>query len=256
MGADKNLGPVWRAKRAMGLGRALQKAGYGTRKEAELLVTAGRVQVDGRQVSDPKVMIHSGSEIRLDQEVLREVVPSYLVLNKPQRVVCVQSDGPDCPLVRDLLPADIPGLRTLGRMDGRSTGLLLASNDLVWLSSLEESGKLEQEYRIQVDGELSDLEVSVIGAGINLPKMGFFKPVSVTIVETMNGRTVLNMVLVEGKIRQLRRMFTTLRHKIIYLRRVRVGPLRLGHLGPGKWRFMTLQEAKNLKELVHPRTGP
>jgi pseudouridine synthase len=247
-------GLLWIASRSMGLGRALQKAGYGTRKVAESIVLSGRVQVDGRSERDPKVMIGPKSEIHLDNQPMLQVVPSFLVLNKALRVVCVASDGPDCQLVSEFLPDNLPGLRHVGRMDSRSTGLLLISNDNAWNSALSESSLLENEYRVQVEGSLTELEVRVIEAGINLPKMGTFKPLSVRIVELMNGRTVLNIVLTDGKVRQLRKMFTTLRHKIYYLRRVRVGDVRLGHLAPGTWRHLTTREVETTRELAEPKS--
>ena len=182
---SQHLGPLWIAKRSMGLGRALQKAGFGTRKVAESIVASGRVQVDGRLEVNPKVMIGPASEIFLDNELLRQVIPSYLVLNKPLRVVCVPSDGAECPLVVDFLPSDVPGLRPVGRMDSRSTGLILVSNDKEWGNSLTETDQLEHEYRVQVEGELTELEVGIMEAGIVLPKMGTFRPKSVRIVELM-----------------------------------------------------------------------
>ena len=247
---NENEGILWVASRPMGLGRALQKAGYGSRKVAESVVLSGRVQVDGRTENDPKVMIGPDSEIQLDNRPLREAVPAYIVLNKSQRVVCVQSDGPDCQLVSEFMPRNVTGLRHVGRLDSRSTGLLLVSNDNGWISTLSESNKLEHEYRVQVEGSLTQLEVTVIEAGINLPKMGTFKPLSVRIVELMNGRTVLNIILTDGKVRQLRKMFTTLRHKIFYLRRVRVGDVRLGQLAPGTWRHLTAKEVETTRQLA------
>ena len=247
---SQHLGLRWSAKRPMGLGRALQKAGFGTRKVAESIVLAGRVQVDGRLELDPKVMIDSSSEIFLDNEVLRQVIPAYLVLNKPVRVVCVQSDGVECQLVSDFMPSGVPGLRPVGRMDSRSTGLILVSNDKDWSNALTDTVQLEHEYRVQVEGELTELEVGVMDAGIVLPKMGSFKPKSVQVVEFMNGRTVLNVVLTDGKVRQLRRMFTTLRHKIFYLRRIRFGDVRLEYLAPGRWRDLSAREIQSIRTVA------
>ncbi len=243
----QQLGSRWIAQRSMGLGRALQKAGFGTRKVAESIVMVGRVQVDGRLELDPKVMIGPTSEIFLDNEHLRQVIPVYLVMNKPLRVVCVPSDGIDCELVSEFLPSDVPGLRAVGRMDSRSTGLILASNDSVWGNTLTDSLELEHEYRVQVEGELTDLEVGVMDAGMLLPKMGSFKPKSLRVVELMNGHTVLNVVLTDGKVRQLRRMFTSLRHKIVYLRRVRIADIRLEYLPAGKWRDLTAREIQSIR---------
>ncbi len=250
---NKHLGNLWRAQREMGLGRALQKAGYGTRKVAEGIVTEGRVKIGNKAVTDPKVMIGPKDEIFLDGKHLRQVKYVYLVFNKPMRVVCIPADGDGCQLVSEFLPEGVPGLLPVGRMDSRITGMLLVSNDKDWNSTLAESKTLEQEYRIQIEGELTELEVRVMEAGINLPKMGSFKPLSVQVVETLNGRTVINVVLTDGKVRQLRRMFSTLRHKIFYLRRIREGNLRVGHLAPGKWRYLKVEEQQAIEKLARSK---
>ncbi len=247
---DPRFGDVYVVARPMGLGRALQKAGYGTRKAAEAIVMAGRVTVDGVGRKDPKSMVDRSSVILVDGQPLRKVQKVHMVLNKPARALCTARDGADGPLVADLLPRHIPGLRPVGRMDARNTGLLLVSNDKDWNTLVGECGHLEHEYRVQVEGELTDLEVSVISAGLNIPKLGMFKPLSVRIVEVLNGRTVLNVVLTRGKVRQLRRMFSTLRHKIIYLRRIRIGDVRLDNLAPGGLRALSSREVQVLRNLA------
>ncbi|MCP4293000.1 MAG: rRNA pseudouridine synthase [bacterium] len=247
---NKHLGQPWIPKRSMGLGRALQKAGFGTRAVTDGIVISGRVQVDGLVQVDPKSMVGPGSEIFLDNKRLKEVLPVFMALNKPLRVVCVPSDGVNCQLAMEFFPSDIPGLRPVGRMDSRSTGLLLVSNNKDWNNLLTDAKNLEHEYRVQVEGELSAMEVTVIEAGINLPKLGSFKPVSVQIVESMKGRTVLNIVLTDGKVRQLRKMFTTLRHKIFYLRRIRIGDIRLGYLAPGDVRDLSSREIQSIRDLT------
>ncbi len=247
---NHHLGQRWIVSRPMGLGRVLQQAGYGTRKAAEAIVLSGRVRVDGKMETDPKIMVDSTSEIILDREPLREVLNIYIALNKPARTACGPGEGDHPQFVAEILPFGVPGLRPSGRMDARNTGLLLVSNDKDWNAALAESALIEHEYRIQVEGELNELEVGVISAGITIPKMGTFKPLSVRVVETMNGKTVLNIVLTDGKIRQLRRMFSTLRHKIIYLRRIRIGDIRLGNLPPAEHRHLTTREVQALRNLA------
>ena len=151
-------------------------------------------------------------------------------------MVCASSDGPNRRLVAEFLPGDVPGLRAAGRLDGKTTGLLLISNDPGWNAAVAGNTRLEQEYRLQLEGELTDPEFSVLTAGVHLPNLGVFRPLSVRIIERMAGRTVLAMVVREGKIRQVRRMFSTLRHKIVLLRRVSIGEIRLGDLAAGSLR--------------------
>ena len=237
-----------RPARTMGLARALQKAGCGTRNATEEMVVAGRVEVDDVVERDPRSAVTPEQRITVDGKNLDLVGYRYFAFNKPARVVCAAVDGPDRRRVDEFLPPDVPGLRAAGRLDSKTTGLLLVSNDPAWNEKVAASGRLEQEYRLQVDGELSDIEIGVITAGVHLPNLGLFRPLSVRIVEMMNGATVLTMVLREGKVRQVRRMFDTLRHKIILLRRIRVGEIRLGDLAAGGLRPLTGQEVQGVRD--------
>jgi pseudouridine synthase len=232
----------------MGLARALMKAGYGTRKQTGTMVAEGRISVGEEIVFDPNTMLEPGSQIYLDGEPLALLKPSYFAFNKPARVVCSSSEGPERKLVSDFLPSNIPGLRPAGRLDGKTVGLLLVSNDRSWNNLVAGSKVLDQEFRVQVEGELTELEISVMTAGVHLPNMGLFRPLSVKVVEILNDRTVVNMVVREGKVRQVRRMLSTLRHKVVFVRRVRIGNIRLGDIPVGGVRRLTTGEIHSIFE--------
>lgn len=243
----------WSPDRSMGLARALQKAGYGTRQKTTAIIAAGRVSVDGQVTTDPAHMTGPGVAIMLDRKPLALVAPAYFALHKPARVVCTRADGADRRQVAEFLPPDVPGLVTAGRMDSKTTGLLLVSNDTRWNNEVAGSSLIEQEYRIQVEGEMNELEISVISAGIHMPNLGIFRPASVRVIEKLNGRTVIMMVIKGAKARMVRRMFSTLRHKITLLRRVRVGEIRLGSLPVGGVRPLTATEVRSVRgEGSHP----
>ncbi len=237
----------WHPARKMGLARALQQAGWGTRKQTELLVASGRVGIDGEVCLDPRIAVGRSSVIAVDGCPLAAVSYRYYAFHKPGRVVCASSDGPNRRLVAEFLPGDVPGLRAAGRLDGKTTGLLLISNDPGWNAEVAGNTRLEQEYRLQLEGELNDPEFSVLTAGVHLPNLGVFRPLSVRIIERLAGRTVLAMVVREGKIRQVRRMFSTLRHKIMLLRRVRIGEIRLGELAAGSLRPLSAAEVASVR---------
>lgn len=240
--------PRWKADRPMGLARALMKAGYGTRRETEELVRTGRITLDGRKVTDPRSRVEPDSEVLLDGEPLTRLRYSYYAFHKPPRVVCSPSDGPGSKLVAEYFPSTVIGLHPAGRLDGKTTGLILVSNDRPWNRAVTGSGHLDQEFRIQVEGELTDLEIGVMTAGVLLPNFGLFRPVSVKVVEILNRRTVLTMVVGEGKLRQVRRMLTTLRHKIVYVKRIRIGTIRLGDLPTGRFRHLTSGEIAEVRK--------
>lgn len=239
----------WKPARAMGLARALMKAGYGTRKQTGTMVAEGRITVGDEIILDPFRMLEAGSQIYLDGEPLALLKPSYYAFNKPVRVVCSPSEGLERRLVSDFFPRNVPGLKTAGRLDGKTVGLLLISNDGSWNNLVTGSKVLDQEFRVQVEGELTDLEISVMTAGVHLPNLGLFRPLSVKVVEILNDRTVVTMIVREGKIRQVRRMLNTLRHKVVFVRRIRIGNIRLGDLPAGGIRHLTAGEIHSIFEL-------
>ena len=239
----------WHPPRAMGLARALLKAGYGTRRQTENMVKEGKVRLGDQIITDPRHTADAGADIYLNGELLQQLDLRYFVLHKPLRVVWGGEPGPLRKQVEDFFPPAIAGLAAAGRMDGRTTGMILISNDTVWNNMISTTKGLEQEYRIQVEGDLSELEISVMTAGVHLPTLGLFRPESVRIVEVLNKHTVVNMTVREGKIRQVRRMLTTLRHKVTMVRRIRIGDIRLGDLSVGSRRELSNPEIASIREI-------
>ena len=242
-------GPAYSARRPIGLARALMKAGYGTRKQTEAMVLQGRLMIDGRPAGDPRAMVKPDSEVLLDGTPLPVVERCYFAFHKPLRVVCTAADGPGRKLVEVYFPKNQPGLQPAGRLDGRTMGLMLVSNDQSWNNLITQSSALEQEYRIQIEGVLTDQEIAIITAGIHLPKIGVLSPVSLKVVEKLNNRTVVSMVVKGGRVRQIRRVFATLRHKVLVLRRVRVGEVLLGEMFPGELRPLSKAEVEHVRKL-------
>lgn len=241
----------WRPPRAMGLARALQKAGYGTRKQMEQLITNRKVEVNGESTDDPLFPVDPDSVITIDGRALNVLERCYFAINKPARVVCSAQDGNGRDLLDEYFPRNVSGLVAAGRMDGKTTGLMLLSNDAAWNTCFTECTHMEQEYRIQFEGELSALELELIEGGIQLPVGGVFKPQSIAVVEVLNGCTVLNMVVI-GKIRLVRQLLKSLDHKVVYLRRQRLGIIRMGNLPVGMSRPLMGSEIKFIKNCLLP----
>jgi 23S rRNA pseudouridine2605 synthase len=232
----------WVPTRPMGLSRALMKAGYGTRRWADETVAAGRVRVGQVVVKDPLRMIDANAEVFLDNKPLLKIELCYYAFHKPLRVVCREQDGPGRRLAADFFPDEIVGLRTAGRLDARTSGLLLVSNDGAWITRVTGPAGCEHEFMVQVEGEVSEVQLTVIDAGILIPGLGTFRPVAVRVLGQESGRTTLSVTLHGGQVRQMRRMLVTLRHKVIVVRRVRLGDVRMGDLAPGGLRPLTAQE--------------
>ncbi len=244
-------------QRPQGLARRLAKSGHGTRSEAERIVRSGRVTVGGEVCTDPSRPVRPDDEVLVDGLPLDEVPHVYLALHKPVRVVTVPGDRGGRRLVADLLPRDVPGLNPAGRLDAATSGLLLVSNDMVWNDGAARGVGLEKEYRIRVSGRVSEIELGVITAGMQLPGLGYLRPELVQLVVQEQKQTTLRLVTMTGKVRQIRRLFGMLRHDVLELSRTRIGPISLADLPVGRWRPLLAAEIAAIRAAGAPdRNGP
>jgi len=238
---------LWQPSRPMGLARALAKAGYGTRVRTQQMVCDGRVKVDGRVDLDPASTVGPDSEISLDNQPLVKLMRRYFAFHKPVRVPATGSPAAGRRVVSDYLPPEVPGLTPAGRLDINTSGLMLVSNDSVWNGFAAGGPRLEKEYKIQISGKITGVEVGVILAGMHLPHHGFIRPLAVDVLEVMENKTVLRLVLGEGKNRQVRKIFNALRHDVLMMRRIRIGPVVLGDLLAGHLRPLTRGEIEGIR---------
>ncbi len=240
---------IYHPQRPLGLGRALMKAGYGSRKQADQFILDGRVQVDDQVVLDPGQRVGPENTILLDGAPLAHIPPRYFLFHKPVGTVCNPADGPGRRLVETYLPQDIPGLSVVGRLDHRTSGLMLVSNDRQWCRMINGNPNLGQEFIVKLRGHLAATQLEILTAGVLLPKLGPFKPEKVTVISD-DGDTVLGIILGQGKGRHVRRVFSTLHHKVVSLQRVRIGDVTLGDLKPGSFRQLTGKEVEHLRGMA------
>jgi 23S rRNA pseudouridine2605 synthase len=231
------------------LQKILAAAGYGSRRACEEIIRQGRVQVNGRVVTEmgTKVDPHR-DEIRVDGAPLsRPEEKVYLILHKPPGYISTVHDPWGRPTILDLVPHR-GRLYPVGRLDAESEGLLLLTNDGQLTHRLTHPRyEHEKEYLVLVDGHPSETVLSQLRRGVNLEE-GRTAPAKVSRasrkegLETPPGATWLRMVIHEGRKRQIRRMCAAVGHPVQRLIRVRMGPLRLGTLKPGQWRRVTQRE--------------
>lgn len=231
-----------------GLARAIAKSGYASRRQAEEMVRSGRVTVDGRRVLDPGATVKSDSVVAIDGHQLVDVLRTYLALNKPEGVATAPVLGHRLRLVSELLPSDVPGLRAAGRLDTTTTGLLLVSNDSAWNSAAAGGAGLEKEFLIRLGGAVPDALTGVIEAGVQAPKLGLLKPERVDLVQREETFSVIRIALRGGKVRQIRSLCTALRLDLQGVHRIRIGPIQLGTLRPGRFRYLTREEVDAVRE--------
>jgi 23S rRNA pseudouridine2605 synthase len=242
---ENYLGPdgTWLPSRPEGLARVVAKAGYGSRAHAEDMVRAGRVTVDGHPVVDPSLAVDATSRITLDGRPLVEAPRRYFAFHKPAQV---EGQG----AVAALLPqvgGGVQGLEPVGRLDPRTAGLVLFSNDHWWIAAILSRRRLEREFVVRAQGELSDGEVSIMLGGLHLQGMGYVRPIAVRVLARDADTTRVRLVLRGAKIRQVRQLFRSFRHELLELAVVRIGIVRLDDLGPSQTRPLTRAEVQAMQ---------
>ncbi len=234
------------------LQKFLSQAGVCSRRAAERLILQGRVKIDGKVVGrlgtrvDPvteKVTVDGKAVIMKDKRV-------YIILNKPRGVVTTVKDPQGRPTVMDLVGHIGQRVYPVGRLDQDSEGLVFLTNDgELAYRLLHPSHKVSKLYRVTVSGTPSEKVLKKLRSGIKLQEMRF-QPCKIRVVKSHRFSTVLEIVLTEGRKRQIRRMFKWAGHKVYRLVRLRIGPIKLGDLPPGRWRYLTPDELTELMNQV------
>lgn len=235
----------WRPPRPEGLARLLARAGYGARPRTTQIVQAGRVQIDGEVETDPGAAVSARSEVLLDGVKLCEAPRRYLVMNKPPGVEC-QIDGSGNRGLALLLPEDGVGLEVAGRMDPRSSGVLLLSNDLRWNRLVAESETLERVFHVLVRGQVTTLVLDMLRGGLTIPSQGTLRPSAVEVVQEQEARTMVAVTLRGDHARKVRAAFSSLRCDVKSVTLVAMGPVTLGSLVRGRLRDLDPDEQRQL----------
>ena len=215
-----------------------------------MLILEGRVEIDRRVVTELGVRVDpQEQEIRLDGDVLRPQKIIYYAVHKLTGVVSTNSDPAGRMRVVDLVP---PGTRlfTVGRLDKASEGLMLVTNDGELANRLAHPRyNVEKIYLVSVVGHPSPESLKKLRHGVHLAD-GVVRAKRLRIKSKKQKTTILEMVLTEGRNREIRRMAAAIGHKVTSLQRIAIGPLRLGDMPAGAYRPLTSTELKNLKSLV------
>ena len=237
------------------LARLMSQRGLCSRREADFWIERGLVRVDGEIVSTLGVKVDPNCSITLEKEALDQQYQLVTVLlNKPIGYVSAQSEGryqnASSLVTRANLyyrdrshiryqPHHQKNLAPAGRLDIDSSGLLVLTQDgRVAQQLISPSSDIEKEYLVRVEGSIDNSVMQRLGHGLELDARKL-KPVKVTKLKP----NLMRMVLVEGRKRQIRRMCDLVDLKVVGLKRVRIGKVRLGALPPGKWRYLDRNES-------------
>jgi len=242
-----------RPGRRVQLHRALAKLGWGSRRQAWEWICAGLVRVDGQRITDPLTWVDLDRQhiTRSGQEA-PAAPPLTLALHKPRGIVTTRRDERGRRTVYDLLPADLPWVFPVGRLDADSEGLLILTNDsLLAVYLTDPVHHVPRTYHVTINGDPTEEQFQSLRDGIEL-RDGPTRPAEVSVLHRGERRSVVRMVLTEGRNRQIRRMWAALGRRVTRLVRVAIGGLELGDLPAGAFRELGAAERSRLT--YHPET--
>nr|WP_146677128.1 pseudouridine synthase [Pirellula sp. SH-Sr6A] len=232
------------------INKLLAAAGLGSRRQVDELITEGRVEIDGKVISQVGVKVDADqAKILVDGEPLKRHRPVYYAVHKPAGVLCTNSDPEGRPRVIDLVPAQAR-LFPVGRLDASSTGLILLTNDGELAQRLAHPKHcVPKTYFVVVAGQVEKEAMRRLQRGIYLAE-GVARVDGATIRKVRKGCTEIDITLSEGKNREIRRVLARLGHKVVVLRRTSIGPLKLADMPEGAYRPLQDKEVAALYQAV------
>jgi 23S rRNA pseudouridine2605 synthase len=243
-------------QRQVGLARALSKLGFCSRSQAVKLIRAGRVALNGAERRDPETPVRLGRDrIEVAGTAVFPELKYYIMVNKPRGVITTAADEKGRRTVYSLLNEELPWVGPIGRLDKASEGLLLLTNDSEWAAGISDPGShLDKTYHVQVAALVGETLIAKLVRGV-LVGGELLRAKSARVLRTGEKNTWLEIVLDEGKNRQIRRMLEPLGIEVVRLIRVAIGPLPLGQLAKGKSRALALEEKVALDHTVRVSRG-
>jgi len=234
------------------LNKYLALAGIASRREADRMISEGRVSVNGETVEMLGIQVDGEKDkVEVDGKSVKPVKSGvYLMLNKPPGYLVTVKDPFQRPTIMDLLPSMKNRIFPVGRLDFDSEGLVLLTNDGDLANRLmHPSYQVIKEYRVRVKPKPDRSTLATLEKGISLDGKKT-APAKFRILTTTVKGTLVLAKLHEGRKRELRRMFEYMGFRVLALKRVKLGNLHLGPLKKGKWRHLTREEVIRLKKKV------
>ena len=242
--------------RRVGLARALSKLGYCSRSQATELIRAGHVKLNGTTRLDPEMPVRvERDRIEVDRRVVGAELKVYLMLNKPRGVVTTASDEKGRDTVYSCLSEGLPWVAPVGRLDKASEGLLLLTNDSEWAARISDpETHLDKTYHVQVGALIDKTLLTEMIKGIRSGNGELLRAKNAGVLRSGPHNTWLEIVLDEGKNRQIRRMLEASNIEVLRLVRVAVGPLVLGNLAKGASRALSGEEKLSVDRVIKMST--
>ena len=229
------------------LQKFLADAGVASRRAGEQIILSGRVSVNGEVVQKLGTKLDPAHDtVAVDGQPVRAKKKLYVALHKPQGYLCTRRDLDERRTIGELLPAEWGNLYSVGRLDYQSEGLLFLTNDGSFCLKLTHPRYgVRKTYLATIEGRFEPSVLKGFREGVKVDGE-LLRAESTRVVSSGPSCSVVEVVLTEGKNREVRRLFEAANLTVSRLQRVRIGPVRLGELKPGRWRTLTESEIESL----------
>jgi pseudouridine synthase len=234
----------------MRLDKFLSRAGVASRRHAKQIISEGRITINGQKVFIPGTRIEPDSDvIKLDGKPISLVKKKvYIALNKPAGYLSTVTDDRNRTTVLHLLRNLPVRVYPVGRLDLDTEGLLLLTNDGDLAHKITHPRyHVDKVYIAWVQGHPDEAALEKLRQGVRI-EYGVTAPAKLIVTERTGNQTYLKITIHEGKKRQIKRMCRAIGHEVQYLKRIQIGPIKLGNLRVGKYRYLSSKEVESLKE--------
>lgn len=235
----------------MRINKYIASSGVTSRRNADKLVTEGRVKVNGKTVTELGFDVNENNDtVSVDGKKIALINKyTYIMMYKPKGCVCSANDECGRKTVFDYVDVD-KRLFTVGRLDYDSEGLILLTNDGALAQYITHPGnEIPKSYLVKVEGDIPEADLARLRKGVKLDDGSLTARAKVRLKEIAGNVYSYDVTIFEGKNREIRRMFEAIGKEVIFLKRVAVGDLRLGGLSRGTYRYLTDKEIDYLKNL-------
>ena len=233
------------------LQKRIASSGYTSRRKAEELIKEGKVEVNGKVVTELGFKVSSKDEVRVEDVLIENENKVYYLLNKPRGVVCTTEDDKDRKIITSLIDTNLR-IFPVGRLDYDTTGLIILTNDGEFANLLmNPKSKIEKVYIAKINGmlmpdELMRLKKGVIIDGIKTKKAR----VKVRIYDKKTNTSIVELGIIEGRNHQVKKMFNEVGHNVLKLKRERLAFLTIDGLASKEYRVLTPKEVHQLYNLA------
>ena len=233
------------------LQKAIADLGYCSRRKAEELITAGKVYVNGKKITELGTKVDINDTIRVNNEILVHQEKEYYMFNKPREVVSTTSDDKGRKTVLDYIDTD-KRIYPIGRLDYDTTGLILLTNDGEFANAMmKPSSEIEKTYIAKINGIMPKEDLIELKNGIIIDKKKCVPDkVKVRKIDNKNNTSIVEITIHEGKNHEIKKLFEHFNLDVLKLKRINYGSLSLGNLRSGEYKKLSIKEVKTLYSLI------